>query len=113
MTTIAQFRMIEELEKFHFVFTNSEESSLFKSILYSSKKDCVEAMIQVKKFGASEDHYLRMRSPDSKYYFMLRDDELRELGSCSFSDSMSERNRLITECIRFCKSAAFNPMHSF
>lgn len=101
------FHIIGIENKFQFIFHGGEGQILIKSISFKTVEECIDSMMLSKKCGSSEDNYLRMISEDHQYYFMLRDDEGKELANGKKTPSMQARNANLAECIKYIRNGRF------
>lgn len=102
MSSAYSFEIITN-EKIFYHFTNNHGDILLTSIDYSSIEECAYGIRESHKCGSSKDNYLRMIM-DDQYYYMLRDNEGKELANGEKTNSLEERNKRLYECIKNIKN---------
>lgn len=90
--------------KYYLVLADATGHQCLETIPVETKQKCAELILLLKRFGAHDEHYLRMVSPHNEYYFLLRDDDGKLIATSIQQRSMAERNQAIVNLRRFIKS---------
>lgn len=97
-----------------YLFSICDQSGelILESHSFNVASEYTSALSLAKKHGIYDENYLRMVTPEGQFYLLIRDDVGSLIATGTTVNSISERNQIINQCVRFIKSSKFklNPI---